>query len=133
MCLLTTIQSAIYTFVTEPDLQVWNLHSYLELGSCLYAGIGTAVSFFVQAWCIQLRGPVFVAMFSPLCTVITAIIASLFLHEKLYAGRFRMKLFGGFDVFQLFGLVYFEIWVSLAWWLCDLGIKFLLVYLKIFL
>ncbi|XP_062103009.1 WAT1-related protein At4g30420-like [Humulus lupulus] len=52
----------------------------------LFKGIGTAVSFFVQAWCIQLRGHVFVAMFSPLCTVITAIIASLFLHEKLYVG-----------------------------------------------
>ncbi|KAM6552930.1 hypothetical protein CsatB_013692 [Cannabis sativa] len=86
MCLLTTIQSAIYTFVVEPDLKVWSLHSYLELGSCLYAGIGTAISFFVQAWCIQQRGPVFVAMFSPLCTVITAIIAALFLHEKLYVG-----------------------------------------------
>ncbi|PON56051.1 Plant-drug/metabolite exporter [Parasponia andersonii] len=86
MCLLTTIQSAIFTFLIEPDLQVWHMHSLLELGSCLYAGIGTAVSFFVQAWCISLRGPVFVAVFSPLCTVITTIMASLFLHEKLYTG-----------------------------------------------
>ncbi|PON73075.1 Plant-drug/metabolite exporter [Trema orientale] len=82
---------------------LWHLHSYLELGSCLYAGIGTAVSFLVQAWCIPLRGPLFASMFSPLCTVITTIVASLFLHEKLYTG----SLLGAFTV--IIGL-YIVLW-----------------------
>ncbi|XP_024025711.1 WAT1-related protein At4g30420 [Morus notabilis] len=103
MCFFTTIQSAIFTFFVENDLEVWRLHSFLEIGSCLYAGIGTSVSFFVQAWCIALRGPLFAAMFSPLCTVITTVIASLFLHEKLYTG----SLLGAFSV--MFGL-YVVLW-----------------------
>lgn len=94
MCVLTTIQSAIFTFLVENDPKVWHMHSFLEIGSCLYAGVGTSVSFFVQAWCISQRGPLFVAMFSPLCTVITTIIASLFMHEKLYTG----SLVGAFGV-----------------------------------
>ncbi|EXB94904.1 Auxin-induced protein 5NG4 [Morus notabilis] len=89
--------------IIENDLEVWRLHSFLEIGSCLYAGIGTSVSFFVQAWCIALRGPLFAAMFSPLCTVITTVIASLFLHEKLYTG----SLLGAFSV--MFGL-YVVLW-----------------------
>ncbi|KAL5537355.1 hypothetical protein UlMin_046243 [Ulmus minor] len=85
MCFLSTIQSSIFTFLVD-DLQVWNLNSFLQLGSCLYGGIGTGVTFFVQVWCISQRGPLFAAMFSPLCTVITTIIAACFLHEKLYIG-----------------------------------------------
>lgn len=49
--------------------------------------IGSATSFFVQAWCISRRGPLFCAMFSPLATVIVTIFASIFLHEEIYIGR----------------------------------------------
>ncbi|KAF3452874.1 hypothetical protein FNV43_RR03307 [Rhamnella rubrinervis] len=86
MCFLATIQSAIFTLFTDNGLEPWHLHSVLENWSCLYAGIGTAVTFFVQSWCVSLKGPVFNAMFNPLCTVITTIIAASFLHENLYTG-----------------------------------------------
>ncbi|KAI4335489.1 hypothetical protein L6164_014129 [Bauhinia variegata] len=86
MCLLTTIQSGIFTLLVELDLEAWKLSSILEFSSCLYAGIGIAVSFFIQTWCISIRGPLFCAMFNPLCTVITAMVAATFLHEELYAG-----------------------------------------------
>ncbi|XP_008223640.2 PREDICTED: WAT1-related protein At4g30420 [Prunus mume] len=86
MSFLATIQSAIVCLVLEHDLQVWHLHSALELGSLVYAGFYAAVSFFIQTWCISEKGPLYVAMFSPLCTVITTIVAGLFLHEELYLG-----------------------------------------------
>ncbi|KAI4344349.1 hypothetical protein L6164_011584 [Bauhinia variegata] len=86
MCLLTMIQSVIFTLLVELDLQAWKLSSTLEVLSCLYAGIGIAVSFFIQTWCISKRGPLFCAMFNPLCTVITALVAATFMHEELYAG-----------------------------------------------
>ncbi|KAJ8767394.1 hypothetical protein K2173_017438 [Erythroxylum novogranatense] len=42
------------------------------------SGVGLAVSFFLQAWCISRWGPVFAAMFNPLCTVIVAILQLYF-------------------------------------------------------
>ncbi|CAL5376512.1 unnamed protein product [Camellia sinensis] len=95
MCFMATLQSVAVAFFLEPNPEAWKLHSYLELGCCLYAGIvGSAVSFFVQAWCISRRGPLFSAMFNPLCTVIVTIFATIFLHEELYVG----SLIGGVGV-----------------------------------
>ncbi|XP_054807413.1 WAT1-related protein At4g30420-like isoform X2 [Prosopis cineraria] len=86
MCLMAAIEAAIFTLVVDKDSQAWNLNSTLEYSSCLYAGIGIAVSVFIQSWTISKRGPLFCAMFNPLCTVITAMVAATFLHEELYVG-----------------------------------------------
>ncbi|EXB94908.1 Auxin-induced protein 5NG4 [Morus notabilis] len=95
MCFMATIQSAAITLFFERDLETWKLHSALELGCCFFAGIvGSGISFFVQAWCISQRGPLFSAMFNPLCAVIVTILAAIFLHEKIYTGG----LVGGIGV-----------------------------------
>ncbi|KAM1404870.1 hypothetical protein ACFX2I_013317 [Malus domestica] len=94
MGLFGTIQSAIVTLILEHDLQVWNIHSTLEIVSGLFAGFATGLTFSVQTWCVSIRGPLFVAMFTPLCTVITTIVAAVFLHEELYLG----SLVGGVAV-----------------------------------
>ncbi|TKY54641.1 WAT1-related protein [Spatholobus suberectus] len=87
MCLFSTMQSAIFALLSEPgDLQAWILHSPLQFSCSLYAGIGIAVSFFIQSWCISERGPLYCAMFNPLATVITALITATFLQEELYVG-----------------------------------------------
>ncbi|VVB10978.1 unnamed protein product [Arabis nemorensis] len=88
MCLFGTIQCAVVTFFLEKDPSAWILHSYSELAACLYAGLGSsALAFTVQAWAISKRGPVFSAMFNPLCTVIVTILAALFFKEEIYTGR----------------------------------------------
>ncbi|KAI7992890.1 WAT1-related protein [Camellia lanceoleosa] len=85
MCFMASLQSATIALFFAQDLKAWTLHSYLELACCFYAGIiGSAINFFVQAWCISRRGPLFCAMFSPLATVIVTIFASIFLHEEIY-------------------------------------------------
>ncbi|WZZ76456.1 hypothetical protein YC2023_087826 [Brassica napus] len=82
-----TIQCAIVTFFLEKDPNAWILHSYSELATCLYAGVVTsAISTTVQAWVISKRGPLFSAMFNPLCTVIVTILASMFLQEEMFTG-----------------------------------------------
>ncbi|MED6157258.1 hypothetical protein PIB30_021760 [Stylosanthes scabra] len=86
MCLFAAVQSAIFALVYEQDLKPWSLHSGLEVSCCLYAGIGIAVSFLIQTWCISERGPLYCAMFNPLATVITAFISTTFLQEQLYVG-----------------------------------------------
>ncbi|KAF3452873.1 hypothetical protein FNV43_RR03306 [Rhamnella rubrinervis] len=87
MCFLGAIQSAAVTLFLEQDPEAWKMSSSLQLGCCFVAGIiSSGVAFFVQAWCISMRGPLFVAMFNPLSTVIVAILASIVLAEKIYAG-----------------------------------------------
>lgn len=87
MCFMATLQSATVTFFLEPEPAAWKLHSFLELGCCVYAGmVGSAFSFFIQAWCISRRGPLFSAMFNPLGTVITTFFAAILLHEEIYLG-----------------------------------------------
>ncbi|CAN1329576.1 WAT1-related protein At4g30420 [Linum perenne] len=48
--------------------------------------VGSGIAFFVQAWCISQRGPLFSALFNPLCTVIVTVLASFLLDEKIYVG-----------------------------------------------
>ncbi|XP_059638196.1 WAT1-related protein At4g30420 [Cornus florida] len=105
MCFMATIQSAIVAFFTEKhSSKAWNMNSYLQLACCFYSGIiGSGLSFFVQAWCISRRGPLFSAMFNPLCTVIVTIFASIFLHEEIYTG----SLVGGVCVI---GGLYVVLW-----------------------
>ncbi|XP_020206014.1 WAT1-related protein At4g30420 [Cajanus cajan] len=87
MCFMATFQSAAVTLVVEPDVNAWKIHSLLEFGCSLYAGVmGSAVLFFLQAWCISKRGPLFSAMFNPLFTVIATVLAAILLHEKIYVG-----------------------------------------------
>ncbi|XP_050216080.1 WAT1-related protein At4g28040-like [Mercurialis annua] len=86
MCFFGTIECAVFALVVEKDAAVWKLKSYLEMGFCLLGGTVVALSLFLQTWCISKRGPLFTAMFNPLCTVIVVISAAIFLHEETYLG-----------------------------------------------
>lgn len=86
MCLIAAVQSAMLTFIIEPDINAWKLTSPFQLYCCFYAGLASAVTFFAQAWCIARRGALFSAMFNPLCTVIVTVFACIFMHEQLYTG-----------------------------------------------
>ncbi|KAJ4959504.1 hypothetical protein NE237_026615 [Protea cynaroides] len=87
MCFLGTLQSATLAFFLEPDPRVWHLKSNIEFFCIFYTGlIGSALSYFVLSWSISKRGPLFTATFSPVCTVIVAVLASILFHEELYTG-----------------------------------------------
>ncbi|XP_022641609.1 WAT1-related protein At4g30420-like [Vigna radiata var. radiata] len=87
MCFMATLQSALVALVLEQDPLAWKINSLFEFGSAIYAGVmGSAVSFFIQAWCISLAGPLFSAMFNPLTAVIVSILAPLLLQEEVYFG-----------------------------------------------
>ncbi|CAN1223408.1 WAT1-related protein At4g30420 [Linum grandiflorum] len=72
-----TAQSTMVTLFLEKDFSAWKLNSTFELGCCLYSGVTLALTILGQGWCVGQRGPVFPAIFDPLCTVITAIFASI--------------------------------------------------------
>lgn len=47
----------------------------------------TGVSFYLQSWCIEKKGPVFAAIFTPLALVFTMLCSTIFLGEMIYLGR----------------------------------------------
>jgi multidrug transporter EmrE-like cation transporter len=47
----------------------------------------TGVSYYLQALCVQMRGPMFFAAWTPLCFVFTIFCSSFFLGEIVHLGR----------------------------------------------
>ncbi|CAN1223440.1 WAT1-related protein At4g28040 [Linum grandiflorum] len=78
---------------TEEDANNW-LMGCVFLFACSFLwslwiillAVALVVSFLGQSWCVGQRGPLFPAIFNPLCTVITAFFAVFFLHEQTYLG-----------------------------------------------
>ncbi|CAN1811563.1 WAT1-related protein At4g28040 [Linum perenne] len=58
---------------------LWSLWIILQ-------GITLAMTILGQAWCVGQRGPVFPAIFDPLCTIITTVFSAIFLREQIYMG-----------------------------------------------
>lgn len=86
-CFFGVIQFLIIAAFMERDADAWKFHSGSELFTILYAGfIASGVAFAVQIWCIDRGGPVFVAVYQPVQTLVVAIMASLTLGEKFYLG-----------------------------------------------
>ncbi|KAL0701833.1 hypothetical protein Bca4012_057955 [Brassica carinata] len=81
------IQFVIIAAFCERDSQAWVFHSGWELFTILYAGIvASGIAFAVQIWCIDRGGPVFVAVYQPVQTLVVAIMASIALGEEFYLG-----------------------------------------------
>ncbi|KAK8580856.1 hypothetical protein V6N13_143914 [Hibiscus sabdariffa] len=86
-CFFGLIQFLIIAAVFERDSQAWIFHSGGELFTILYAGVvASGIAFAVQIWCIDRGGPVFVAVYQPVQTLVVAIMASIALGEEFYLG-----------------------------------------------
>lgn len=48
--------------------------------------VASGIAFAVQIWCIDRGGPVFVAVYQPVQTLVVAIMASVALGEEFYLG-----------------------------------------------
>ncbi|KAL4644070.1 hypothetical protein ACB092_02G136700 [Castanea dentata] len=78
-CLSSAIQSFVVAIALERDPRQWKLGWDLRLLTVVYCGtMVTGVSYYLQAWVIEKKGPVFQAMSTPLNLIIT-IIGSVFL------------------------------------------------------
>ncbi|KAJ6834871.1 WAT1-related protein-like [Iris pallida] len=85
-CLFSTIQTFIVAMVMERDLSRWKLRLDMGLLAVAYCGfVITGITFYLQAWCIEKKGPVFQAMSTPLALVFT-IICSFFIGETIHLG-----------------------------------------------
>ncbi|KAL6524728.1 WD repeat-containing protein wat1 [Orobanche minor] len=86
-CFFGVIQFLVIAAFVERDPQAWLVHSGAELFSVFYAGVvASGIAFAVQIWCIAKGGPVFVAVYQPVQTLVVAIMASVLLGEEFYLG-----------------------------------------------
>jgi hypothetical protein len=46
------------------------------------------VAYYLQAWCVEMKGPVFLAAWTPLCFIFTIFCSSFFLGEIVHLGRY---------------------------------------------
>ncbi|XP_042023275.1 WAT1-related protein At1g68170-like [Salvia splendens] len=82
-----SVQSVLFAVCTEKDWSNWIMGWDIRLLTVAVAGIlGSGVMFTLVAWCVRMRGPLFVSVFNPLLLVIVAIAGSLLLQEKLHVG-----------------------------------------------
>lgn len=54
--------------------------------------VASGVAFAVQTWCIDRGGPVFVAVYQPVQTLLVAVMASLLLGEQFYLGGYVINV-----------------------------------------
>ncbi|XP_052144567.1 protein WALLS ARE THIN 1-like [Oryza glaberrima] len=86
-CFFGLIQFLAIAAFLERDAAAWAVRSGSELFTILYAGfVASGVAFAVQTWCIHRGGPVFVAVYQPVQTLLVAVMASLLLGEQFHLG-----------------------------------------------
>lgn len=86
-CFFGLLQFMVIAAFCERDPMKWKIMSGEELFTILYAGIiSSGIVLSLQTWCIQKGGPVFVAVFQPVQTVLVAIMAFAILHDQFYLG-----------------------------------------------
>ncbi|CAL4934833.1 unnamed protein product [Urochloa decumbens] len=103
-CLFSTAQSFVVAVVAERDFSKWKLRFDISLLAVLYSGfMVTGVSYYLQTWCLQMRGPMFFAAWTPLCFVFTIFCSSFFLGEIVHLG----SIVGGI---LLVGSLYTMLW-----------------------
>ncbi|KAL6619838.1 hypothetical protein ACP70R_034977 [Stipagrostis hirtigluma subsp. patula] len=86
-CAFGTVQSFAVAVVAERDFSKWKLHFDVSLLAVFYAGfVVMGVAYYLQAWCVEMKDPVFLAAWTPLCFIFTIFCSSFFLGERVHLG-----------------------------------------------
>ncbi|KAM0885102.1 hypothetical protein ACQ4PT_030566 [Festuca glaucescens] len=94
MSTFSFLQVAAIGLCAKRSLAAWLITSKFQILTVLYAGIvACGVSFVLLTWCIEKRGPVFVAAFIPVVQIIVCVIDFTILHESLYLGSVLGSVF----------------------------------------
>ncbi|CAN6472549.1 unnamed protein product [Victoria cruziana] len=86
LCLMAAVQSACFAGIYDRNAAAWKLRWDVKLLTVIYAGVlVSGLMLTVSSWCVQKRGPLFVAVFNPLMLIIVVFFSSLFLkmHEMV--------------------------------------------------
>ncbi|KAL9329116.1 hypothetical protein ACSQ67_004119 [Phaseolus vulgaris] len=87
MSLMGAIQATAFALYVEKDWNQWKLGSSIRILTVVYTGIvASGLVVIAIAWCVKMRGPLFVSVFNPLMLVLVAVADCLMLGENLYVG-----------------------------------------------
>ncbi|KAF9610401.1 hypothetical protein IFM89_022312 [Coptis chinensis] len=87
MCVMASIQATLFAICIEKDWSQWKLGWNIRLLTVAYSGIfASGLIVTLVAWCVRLKGPLFVSIFNPLMLVLVALAGSVILAEKLHLG-----------------------------------------------
>ncbi|KAK8497439.1 hypothetical protein V6N13_052973 [Hibiscus sabdariffa] len=82
-----TIQSLVFSVILERNPSAWTLKSTEEVAAILCTAIfGSLYRIVIHTWCLQKKGPVYVAMFKPLGIPVAVLLTVTFLGESLFLG-----------------------------------------------
>nr|GMD43616.1 WAT1-related protein At5g40240-like [Ipomoea batatas] len=85
--LFSSIQCAIVTLLLERKLDAWKLQPGIGMAAIVASAVLEPVCVNnITAFCLVMKGPLYVAMFKPLGVVIAAILNLIFLAEALHLG-----------------------------------------------
>ncbi|XP_062154166.1 WAT1-related protein At2g39510-like [Alnus glutinosa] len=88
ICITGTVECTIVALAFERgSAAAWSVHLDAKFLASVYAGVLSGVAYYTMGVVIRERGPVFFSAFSPLSTVVVAIVGSLVLAEEMYLGR----------------------------------------------
>lgn len=105
-CVFSTLQSFVVAAVAERDMSKWKLGLDMSLLAVVYNGfVVNGVCFYLQVWCMEMKGPVFLAIWFPLCLLFTMFSSSSFLGEIIHLG----SILGGI---LLTGGLYSVLWAK---------------------
>ncbi|XP_050150579.1 WAT1-related protein At5g64700-like [Malus sylvestris] len=87
MCFFASLQSSFLALFLARNPSSWRLQWNVQLLTIVYFGVlNTALVYYLQAWCISHKGPVFAAMFTPLPVVLVAVFSAIAFAERLHFG-----------------------------------------------
>jgi drug/metabolite transporter (DMT)-like permease len=87
MSFLGAAQSAVFTVIIEHNRAAWTIGFNIDLWSIIYGGVFiSGVVIFIQLWCTEAKGPVFVTTFNPLTAILVTVLAYFVFGGKLYCG-----------------------------------------------
>lgn len=113
--LISFLQAAALSLALQRGFSMWLLKSKLAIATVLYSVsnattatqslstpiqlpqlikpqlqgvVGSGIGFLAMSWCVEKRGPVFAAAFTPLIQILVAVIDTSLLHTPLYLGRY---------------------------------------------
>eukprot|EP00253_Pinus_taeda_P016633 PITA_16633 len=87
MCFLAMLQSALVASIFERNAAAWTLKWDSQLLSIVYAGVmNSGAVYYMQMWCMSKKGPVYLAMFSPVSLITVSILSFFIFSEHLHLG-----------------------------------------------
>ncbi|KAL3504474.1 hypothetical protein ACH5RR_034315 [Cinchona calisaya] len=86
-CCFSCVISTLYGAAVERNISSWKLGWDVNLYSVAYCGIVvTGLSYWLQVWVVDKKGPVFTAIFSPLALILTAIFSAILFKDTFHWG-----------------------------------------------